>query len=294
MRKTASELQAKSDRTGQKIRKYLPRPLKIFLKKIYFFLFDLKYYMGGGKHTMAPPPSKHFIGIENYLGIGKEFFSYFKDFGGLKPSDTILDIGCGSGRMAIPITGYLSEGEYYGFDIIQNQVEWAQKNISVKFPNFHFQHVQVVNPIYNKKGIDADKFSFPFENDMFDFIYLTSVFTHMLPKDFNNYLCEINRVLRSDGRCIATFFVLNDQSRTLIQSNKSTMNFIHEVSSNDCLTNDLSAPEEAIAYDELYIKDSLKENNLEMLLPIKYGSWAGREEYLSFQDILILKKIVNQ
>jgi len=80
----------------------------------------------------------------------------------------------------------------------------------------------------------------------------------------------------------------------LIQSNKSTMNFIHEISSSDCLTNDLSAPEEAIAYDELYIKDSLKENNLEMLLPIKYGSWAGREEYLSFQDILILKKIVNQ
>ena len=33
MRKISSELQAKSDRTGQKIRKYLPRPLKIFLKK---------------------------------------------------------------------------------------------------------------------------------------------------------------------------------------------------------------------------------------------------------------------
>ena len=41
--------------------------------------------------------------------IGNKFLQYFIDFGGLKPDDSVLDCGCGVGRMAIPLTKYPNE-----------------------------------------------------------------------------------------------------------------------------------------------------------------------------------------
>ena len=38
----------------------------------------------------------------------------------LSPDHRVLDIGCGTGRMAIPLTSFLSKkGSYEGFDIVR-------------------------------------------------------------------------------------------------------------------------------------------------------------------------------
>ena len=102
--KTASESQAKSDRIGQSLSKYIPRLIKPIIKYIYFFFLDIKYYASGGQNSMIPPPSKHFIGIDNYEGIGREFFSYFVSLGGLDPKHQILDVGCGYGEFCVTIS----------------------------------------------------------------------------------------------------------------------------------------------------------------------------------------------
>lgn len=52
----------------------------------------------------------------------------------------MLDVGCGSGRMALPLTGYLnSEGRYAGFDISQKAIAWCQEHITSAHPNFQFE-----------------------------------------------------------------------------------------------------------------------------------------------------------
>ena len=52
--------------------------------------------------------------------VGVEFFSYIRDYGALEPDHRVLDVGCGVGRLAIPLTKYLSRsGSYNGFDIVQ-------------------------------------------------------------------------------------------------------------------------------------------------------------------------------
>jgi len=298
MSKVASNNQAKLGRLAlflEKIfsSKYTPSFTKSLVKSLYFFLQDIRYYLFRGSNSMVPPPSYACIGFGNYEAIGKEFFGYFLDLANIKPNHQILDVGCGSGRLALPLTNYLSEeGSYYGFDIIKSEIDWAQKRISSRYPNFHFQHVDVNNNLYRKQAeTKAENYEFPFKDESFDFIYLNSVFTHMLPQDIKNYIGEIERVLKPDGKCLITFFLLNEESKEHIASGKSLINFKYEV--DGFLTNNNNTVEDAIALEEKMVRNFFDQAEMEINGPIHYGSWSGRKKYLSFQDILILKKRIN-
>jgi hypothetical protein len=70
--------------------------------------------------------------------------------------------------------------------------EWCQGNISSKYPNFRFQLADVYNTEYNPGGTHrASEYESPYEDESFDFVILTSAFTHMLPEEVSNYLSEI-------------------------------------------------------------------------------------------------------
>jgi len=129
--------------------------------------------------------------------------------------------------MAIPLTKYLNKASHYeGFDIVADGINWCRENITTKYPNFNFRLADVFNKFYNPKGRKSPSdYEFPYENESFDFVFLTSVFTHMLPDGIENYMREIYRVLKKNGRCLITFFLLNDESRNLIQIEESDLDF---------------------------------------------------------------------
>lgn len=247
-----------------------------------------------GRGSMIPPRSMIFTGGGDFEKIGLEFKGYFTDLAGLQPSDKVLDVGCGLGRMAVPLTNYLSEsGEYWGFDIVRRGIEWCEGHISRSYPNFHFQHSNVYNQHYNPEGrVRAHDFRFPFEDGCFDFVFLTSVLTHMLPIDVENYLSEISRVLKLGGNCLTTFFLLNDESERLIQCGLSTLDFSQEIQG--CLTTDIDDPEIALAYREAWVLDLLERHALRMKEPVHYGSWCGRDVSLSYQDVIIATKVGSE
>ncbi|MBP6793855.1 MAG: class I SAM-dependent methyltransferase [Saprospiraceae bacterium] len=242
--------------------------------------------------TEIEKPPQHLIdlvGGGDYFQIGKLFFTYFIELAYLKPSDRVLDIGCGVGRMAIPLTTYLNkQGSYEGFDIVKELVAWSQSNITPRFPNFHFQLAQIFNSCYNPsgkyKGVD---YRFPYPDNEFDFIFLTSVFTHMLPAEVDNYLSEMARTVKPGGRCLVTFFILNDSVYPLIADGKSTFTFAFEFQG--CRIDNAAVPEAAVAYDEEKIKDLFKKHDFE-IDSFNYGSWSGRKDFLSFQDIVVIRK----
>jgi ubiquinone/menaquinone biosynthesis C-methylase UbiE len=119
----------------------------------------------------------------------------------------VLDIGSGIGRVAIPLTEYLSEeGRYEGFDVVEKGVQWCQTHITRQFPNFQFQYIPLNNDLYRSDGQDATQFSFPYPDDQFDLIVVNSVFTHMLPEEVDNYLGEIRRVLETDWQVLCFLF----------------------------------------------------------------------------------------
>ena len=51
---------------------------------------------------------------------------------------------------------------------------------------------------------------------------------------------------------------------------------------------DEAIPESAVAYEEGYVRELLTQSGLELSAPIRYGTWSGRADGLSHQDILLV------
>jgi SAM-dependent methyltransferase len=230
------------------------------------------------------------IGGGDYEAVGEEFLHHFIDVGGLTPDDHVLDVGCGVGRMARPLTGYLkSDARYEGFDIVADEIRWCTEHITARFPHFRFQVSDVYNTVYNPEGkTPASRYRFPFRDGEFSFVCFTSVFTHLVPEDLRNYLNEAARVLRSGGRLFGTFFLLNPESEDLLRAGKSTLDFRYSLPG--CLTTDQEAPEAAVAFPEEAIVAMHREAGLDIHRPIQYGSWCGRTMFRSYQDIVVSVK----
>jgi SAM-dependent methyltransferase len=243
-----------------------------------------------GKSDPLVPPRKLVYGIGGELRHGDHILGWLRDLAGLRPDETILDVGCGVGRVALPLTKYMSAtGRYEGFDIIRENVGWCRQAITPRFPNFRFQHADVFNREYNPRGKHhGDTFRFSYSDETFDLVFLTSVFTHLMPKDAAHYLHEIGRVLRPGGRCLATFFLLNAESNSLIDAGQSS--FAMEPVEGLCRFHSREVPEACIALDEVYIEESVRAAGLTIMPPVRYGCWCGRRSAYDFQDIVILRK----
>ena len=227
------------------------------------------------------------VGGGDFNGIGKEFFAYFTDLCGLGRGDYVLDVGCGCGRMAVPLVAYLNNrAKYEGFDISEPAIRWCQENISTRYPNFRFRLADLFNTGYNPQGtLLPQEFRFPYEDESFDFVFLTSVFTHMLRADVEHYVGEIVRVMKPKARCLITFFLLTNDSRVLIEQGQSTLTFPYIIK--DTAVRYANAPEGAVAFPERDVRDLLTNRGLIIDEPIRFGSWCGRESYLSYQDIVL-------
>jgi SAM-dependent methyltransferase len=243
-----------------------------------------------GKFILPPPKLRDHVGDGDFIALGDYFLDHFRTIGNLQPHETVLDVGCGSGRMARPLTMFLSRNaRYEGFDVDKSCIEWCQENIAPRYPNFHFQRVDIYNKFYNPTGtIMPEKFEFPYEPDTFDFIFLTSIFTHMLPKDMERYFSEIVRVLKKGGRCFITYFIINEVSLECIRQKKSIINFINSRQGYYSPVKDV--PEKVLAYDEKYLRALYPKYGLTIREPIYYAKWSGRDTGIEGQDIIIAIK----
>ena len=264
-----------------------PRTIKTLL----ISLSESTDYLLGRRDYLLPPQRLiEGVGRSNFTKVGQEFFGYFTGIGGLKSDHRVLDVGCGCGRMAVPLIPFLSgAGEYHGFDIVPDAIKWSQRHIARRHGRFHFGLADIYNKYYNDEGkIKACEYHFPYGDNFFDFTFLTSVFTHMLAGDMEHYLSEIARTLKVGGKCMANFFLLDAASKALMEQGASHIQFPHALV--DCLISHKDAPEAAVAFEESFIRRCLAKNQLTLIEPIHFGDWSGRKPALSFQDIVLAVK----
>jgi SAM-dependent methyltransferase len=238
-------------------------------------------------HDLIPPPEITLYDgspdIECFKTVGELMVRWFIELCDLKPNEKVLDVGCGIGRIAIPLTAYLKDGSYEGFDIVPIGIEWCQKHITPKYPQFRFHLADIYNKLYFPEGrSSAAEYKFQYMSGCFDFVFLTSVFTHMVPEEVENYISEVSRVLKSGGRFFFTAFILNDEALEFLARGRSKRQFQHIPNANYWVANP-SMPEAAIAHQETFIRTKLDAYGLK-IKRIILGKWWDNDYA---QDIVI-------
>ena len=217
-------------------------------------------------------------GPDSFEAISNLHIAHLEKHVGLSPDHTIVEIGCGIGRDAIPLTSILGKsGRYIGLDVTKPSIDWCSNNISKRHSNFAFHHMNINDPIYNPSGcasiLDA---VFPVKEGTADLVIAQSVFTHMLDEGVFHYLCECRRVLKPSGMAYVTFFLLCEEVQTVIQHRPATafgLSFLHERSAG-CFVNNEQVSTAATAYTLPKIEQIIFAAGLESRRPLLRGSWS--------------------
>lgn len=219
---------------------------------------------------------------QDFKRIGIKAVRRFESLGELKNTDHVLEVGCGIGRIAIPLTRLLTTGSYQGFDVVLHGIEWCQKKITPKFPNFQFQWIDIYNKTYNPNSQHlAVNYQFPYPDEKFDFTVLMSVFTHMLPLDLQHYLSEINRTLKEGGTCYFTAFLINDDVRRHLSTSKR---IFHDVG--DYWTLNPESHEDGVGYEQSIMESWVRSKGFAISKICHSHWWATGMG----QDIIVVKK----
>lgn len=277
------------DKTKEIVRELLPHSSRFRIKKFILSLFEHQSDQPQGAKLAPPPNSLNFVGDGDFQAVGEEFLHHFKTLAQLSPDSRVLDVGCGIGRIALPLTEFLSSrGSYAGFDIVREGIEWCNSHITPTFPNFRFSHLNIFNSNYNPSGnLAPETLSFPYPDNDFDFAFLTSVFTHLLPPAIDRYTAEIARVLKPGGKMFVTMFLINSRTQQELTSPTASINFPHQ--HQGYATRSKAYPEDAVAVNEDLFRSIAQKSRLAIQEPIYFGKWAGGLG-LSYQDIIILEK----
>jgi SAM-dependent methyltransferase len=243
---------------------------------------DARDRFAGRSEKLVPPRRLQLsVGEGDFGAIGDEFLSHLVGLCGLRPEDRVLDVGCGIGRLARPLAGYLSiDGFYAGFDVNADAIAWCRRRYR-HFPNFVFVHADVRNARYSPGGAtEAVAYAFPFDDGAFDVCVLMSVLTHLTADEALHYLGQVRRVLAPGGRVLATAFVLDHEAPAPALA--------FGPASDGMAVVDPALPEEAVAYEGDWLFEALRAAGLD-LVAVHPGLWTGRPDGLSFQDVVIAR-----
>jgi len=216
---------------------------------------------------------------------------YLIEHAGLSSESTVLDIGCGAGKLADELAAYLSpSGAYVGMDVRAGPLRKASRRHQAR-PNFTFRHADLRNRRYNDEGAgDARSYRFPAGDASVDVVVLRSVFTHMLPPEIEHYVDEIARVLRPGGTAYVTAYLLNEESSAFVEGRSADQpgSFPHD--RGDHRVRFEGVPEHAVALAEDLVRGVFAERGLSIREPILYGSWCGRTDFLTRQDVVVAER----
>jgi ubiquinone/menaquinone biosynthesis C-methylase UbiE len=120
------------------------------------------------------------------------------DLAAPQASETVLDVGCGTGTLAIALKPRVGEGEVHGIDASPEMIEVAKEKAAKASAEIDFQ-VALIEAI-------------PFPDGSFDLV-TSSLMLHHLPDDLKRKgLAEIRRVLKPGGRFLAMDFAAHSHS----------------------------------------------------------------------------------
>ena len=244
--------------------------------------------IGDPIHAIPPVSLEQQLNGGPNLLIGRYYGTLLTEDLPLPPHAQILDVGCGYGRIALDLANRLSPDQHYvGLDPNADAIAWATSNIASARPNFTFERIDITSKPYNPTGtLRGADFRFPCDDDSLDLVFMISVMTHIDLDNVETYIRESARTLKSTGRLVATFFLLNDEVDELIAAGKSR--FELEWPHGESRVENPDDPELAIAHPRDRVLGMLRDAGFAHV-QVRGGNWCGRSDAapMDYQDLVI-------
>ena len=109
-------------------------------------------------------------------------------YAGLQSGMALVDLGCGSGRLARAIGRSETSIDYVGIDIVQALLDYAATQSPARY-----------------RFVKHQELSLPLPSLSMDFGCAFSVFTHLLHHESYLYLEDFHRVLKPGGKLVFSF-----------------------------------------------------------------------------------------
>jgi SAM-dependent methyltransferase len=162
----------------------------------------------------AQTPGCEAVGAGDYDLIGRIEFDLLRGEG-LAPGHTLLDLGCGNGRLAVHVVPYLSDGAYIGVDISPRLLAQARERVSRVGAR---GRCRVTWQVQASRALAQ-----PAES--VDVICAFSVFTHIEHEDTYRYLVEARRVVRPGGKLVFSCLPLELAAAKQVLREQATLEF---------------------------------------------------------------------
>ncbi len=120
---------------------------------------------------------------------------------GLRPSDTIVDLGCGTGRLAVHLVPRLHGGHYIGTEILDSILAKGRERVASRVPD----------PPCRLTWARQRGEVLPADDRSADMICAFSVFTHIEHEDAFRYLEDGLRVVKPGGKFIFSCLPMKHQ-----------------------------------------------------------------------------------
>lgn len=257
------------------IRGHLPRRLRRWLDTLLLDPPDALRRAFGAAPRLPPPSLRRWVGAEDFLAEGRWFVAELRRRGVLADGTRCLDLGCGCGRLALPLAedGDPTVALYRGFDVDARCIRWCRRHIERHHPAFRFDHADLASASYNPRGReDPARYRFPHDDGAFDLAVAASLFTHLLPPAAERFLAEAGRVLRPGGALYLTAFLIApaaDPRRHAVAFQPAAARTAPTPL--PCLVHDPACPEAAVALDETWLLARAAAAGLELDGAVAYG-----------------------
>ncbi|MBM3702494.1 MAG: methyltransferase domain-containing protein [Actinobacteria bacterium] len=123
----------------------------------------------------------------------------------IQKGETVLEIGFGTGITLVEIAKSVGEtGKAYGIDVTPEMVELARRRLEMEGLG---RRVELS---------EGDARNMPYEDNMFNAVYMAAVLELFDTPDIPKVLKEIKRVLKSDGRLVVVSIPKEDHENSIV------------------------------------------------------------------------------
>jgi SAM-dependent methyltransferase len=251
-----------------------------------------------------PPPEINFnqnerSSLDSYVDVFRRdacirLLPFLMNHAGLTPGGSILDYGCGLGRLAYAASHFLTQdGAYFGYEPNQDALRFLKSAYS-DLSNFHFggaqltktaDYIAVKENRGNPEGIEATDVDIAdLVNRSIDVQFSSSVFTHMWMEPIIGVLQQFTKLLSIQGTCVNTWLIIDDFAAYTLRCGVADRKLPFKI--NGAWTYLEENPLMCTAY-ELKDVEAVYAAAGHKIEAILWGSWSGRDNGTTYQDIVI-------